>query len=326
MEIGKISERILLRSVLKEAKKTEKDLLTGAGEGNDCAVLSLNEEDKIVTSTVYLPALVRKHSSFWLYTLFDNFYAEGAGLEGIEAAILVPVTADESVVKEIMKHLSDECLKSGISILGGHTEVTDSVSDPVVVLTGIGALRKQDNRAENKLSELDVVITGFVGIAGTCILAGEKKEELLKRYSPVFIENAYDMDGFLNKRLPEDLKTPIFYRHDISSGGVFRALWEAAAGAEVGISAELKKIPIKQETVEICNFLDVNPYEMLSGGAQILFTTDGESLVSELEEAGINAVTVGRTNAGKDRVITNDGEVRYLSLPESEALYKALGR
>ena len=53
---------------------------------------------------------------------------------------------------------------------------------------------------------------------------------------------------------------------DLSEGGIFGALWEMADGAGIGLDVALKRIPIQQETVEICEFFGVNPYQMLSDG------------------------------------------------------------
>ena len=53
---------------------------------------------------------------------------------------------------------------------------------------------------------------------------------------------------------------------DLSEGGIFGALWEMADGAGIGLDVALKRIPIQQETVEICEFFGVNPYQMLSTG------------------------------------------------------------
>ena len=43
----------------------------------------------------------------------------------------------------------------------------------------------------------------------------------------------------------------------------------------VGLEIDLKKIPIRQETIEICEFFDLNPYKLLSGGSLLLAAADG---------------------------------------------------
>ena len=112
--------------------------------------------------------------------------------------------------------------------------------------------------------------------------------------------------------------------HDISKGGILGALWEMAERFGVGLEVDLKKIPIRQETVEICNHLDINPYELLSTGSLLLFTENGQEIVNALEQEGIPAVIVGRTTEGNDRLIQVDDESRYLTRPGTDELVRFL--
>ena len=110
--------------------------------------------------------------------------------------------------------------------------------------------------------------------------------------------------------------------HDVSEGGIFRALWEVAQRAGVGLNVDLKKIPIRQETVEICEFFQLNPYEMLSGGSLIMIAEDGEALVEALAQAQIPATVIGKITEGHDRVVTNEDETRFLDRPRTDEIYK----
>ena len=109
---------------------------------------------------------------------------------------------------------------------------------------------------------------------------------------------------------------------DLSEGGIFGALWEMADGAGVGLDVTLKKIPIRQETVEICEFFGVNPYQMLSTGALLIAVKDGEGLVQKLGIEGIPAAVIGRTTAGNERILRNGEEVRYLDKPQMDEMYR----
>ena len=51
----------------------------------------------------------------------------------------------------------------------------------------------------------------------------------------------------------------------------------------------------------------------------------GPGLVRELERAGIPAAVVGRTTAGKDRIVRNGEDVQYLTRPQIDELYKVMG-
>ena len=94
-----------------------------------------------------------------------------------------------------------------------------------------------------------------------------------------------------------------------------------ASGAGGGLEVDLKKLPIKQETVEICEFFELNPYELLSGGCLIMVTEDGNGLVSALAREEIPAVIVGRTTDSNDRILYNEDEKRYLDMPKTDQIY-----
>ena len=100
------------------------------------------------------------------------------------------------------------------------------------------------------------------------------------------------------------------------------ALWEMAAGSKVGLDIDLKKIPIRQETVEVCEALGLNPYILMSSGSMMIAVPDGYGLVRKLNQAGIHAAVVGKATAGNDRILRNGEETRYLDKPQSDELYK----
>jgi hydrogenase maturation factor len=110
--------------------------------------------------------------------------------------------------------------------------------------------------------------------------------------------------------------------HDVSYGGVFGALWEMAESAGVGLEIELKKIPIRQETVEICEYFDLNPYKLFSGGCMLMAAPDGNALAATLAEAQIPAVVIGKTTAGNDRVLLQGEERRFLETAQTDELHK----
>jgi hydrogenase maturation factor len=122
------------------------------------------------------------------------------------------------------------------------------------------------------------------------------------------------------------MASEVYAMHDISGGGIFRALWEVAEAAGTGIRIDLKKIPVKQETIEICEVFGLNPYELLSGGALLMITKDGEALTEKLEASGIAAAVIGRLTDDNDRVIvtrSEDGEeTRFLDRPRTDEIDK----
>jgi hydrogenase maturation factor len=114
--------------------------------------------------------------------------------------------------------------------------------------------------------------------------------------------------------------------HDVTEGGVFGALWEMAAASGTGIEVDLKKIPVRQETVEICEYFDINPYMLISSGAMLIATAHGSHLVDRLAAAGIHGAVIGCATSGNDRIIRNGDERRFLEPPKTDELFAALGK
>ena len=112
--------------------------------------------------------------------------------------------------------------------------------------------------------------------------------------------------------------------HDVTEGGVFGALWEVGESANVGLEIDLTKIPLKQETVEVCEFFDLNPYLLISSGCLLVVTDRANELIASYEKEGIKGTVIGRVTEGHERIAYNEDERRYLEPPRTDQIYKAL--
>lgn len=160
----------------------------------------------------------------------------------------------------------------------------------------------------------DIIVTNWIGMAGTTVLARVKREELLLRYTSHFITGA-DMSRYMadaDAVCELAMSHGAVYAQEIGDCGVFAALWDMGVSLNCGMDVFLKKIPIKQETVELCNFYNINPYKMYSLGSVLIVTDDSGEMLNALENAGTAACVVGRTNGGRDRVIINGDEKRFI--------------
>ena len=112
----------------------------------------------------------------------------------------------------------------------------------------------------------------------------------------------------------------ILAARQIGSGGILAALWELAEDAETGFEIDMANIVLKQETVEICEFYRLNPYQMTSAGSFLILTTEAEQVIELLKGAGARAGRLGVTKAQNARVITSGTEMRYLDRPAPDEL------
>ena len=259
---------------------------------------------------------------------FTSYVASaGAEVIGVMLSVLLPEGTEEDELKTIMKQVEDTCHELNIQTIGGHTEVTRVVNQPVITVTGIGKVKKDAYVTTGGAKPGDdVVVTKWIGLEGTSIIAREKEAELVKRFSRSFIEGAADLNRYLSV-VPEAaiaVSHGVSAMHDVTEGGIYGALWEVAEASGTGLEINLKDIPIRQETVEICEVFDINPYELISSGSMLITTGGGHDLVRKLKEAGISASVIGKVTKGNDRVLINGDTRRFLTPPGPDELYKVV--
>ncbi len=312
------------RSVLKKIKTHREEVTDGAGVGTDCAILSFGEGYDTVLSTTPVTAPIEDISTYAIHMALNNIAAAGAEPVGVMLTIVLPEQTEESELQVQMAQAEEICRTCSVEIIGGHTEVLPNISEPIMTVTGVGKRHAGEvDLSRGIKAGQDILVSKWIGLEGTIRLARERKEELCMRYPVRMVEEAAAYDKYLSV-IPEAataMKSGVCGMHDVSRGGIFGALWELAQKAGVGLEIDLKKIPVKQETIEICEFFELNPYELLSGGCLIMAADDGEKLASALKRENIPAVIVGRTTDGNDRVIYNEDEKRYLDRPKTDQIY-----
>lgn len=327
MQIGKIPETILKRSVLKQIRHRREEVLVGPAVGEDCSIISLNDDEVIVLSTDPITGTVQDIGTLAVHITANDIASSGADVIGIMLTILLPEDTKEAELKDMMRDIDKICDMLQIEVLGGHTEVTKAVNQPIVTVTGIGKMKKANMiKTSGAKPGQEIVMTKWAGLEGTAIIAKAKEQELLTKYSASFINEAKKMIDHISV-VPEAriaMRLGVSSMHDVTEGGIFGALWEIGAASKVGLEVDLQKIILKQETVEICEFFDLNPYMLISSGCMLIVCDNANLLVDRLKEEGITAAVIGRITEGNDRIVINKDEHRYLEPPKTDELYKVM--
>lgn len=327
MKIGKVSESVLKRSILKQIKTKREEIVNGAGVGEDCAILSFGKTEDCAVCTESLVIHNGRSVRHAVIKAANNLAAGGAEPVGVLIAAVLPEKAEEADIKTLMTEAEAVCAELNMQLSGGHTEISEAVNSPLLTVTGIGKRIADDAGTKRQAEQrqcMDIVVTKWIGLEGTAILAKEKEADLLSKYPTHLVEEAKHFEKYLSV-VPEAaiaVKSGAFVMHDASEGGIFGALWELAQRLGVGLEIDLKKLPVKQETIEVCEFFDVNPYELLSGGSLLIATEHGSDLVRALEKEQIHAVVVGKTTDNNDRVVINEEERRFLEPRKTDEIHK----
>lgn len=327
MKLGKVPEIVLKRSVFKQIRHRRDEVIVRPGVGEDCSVIELEEDEVCVLSTDPVVGTVEEIGTLAVHVTVNDLVCSGAEAIGVMLSMLLPCKSGEQQIKRLIRDIEEECHKLNMEIIGGHTEYTKAVNEPVITVTGVGKVKKSElirTRAIKPGEE--IVMTKWAGLEGTAILAKEKEEELKSRYTSYFIDGAKKLMSNLSvvpeAKIGKQMKVTAM--HDVTEGGIFGALWELVAAADVGLLVDLAQIPLKQETIEISEFYDLNPYMLTSSGSLLLVTEDANHLVDELEKQGIKATVIGRITQGHERIVINEDERRYLQPPRFDEIYKVM--
>lgn len=339
MDCGKLAEGIYERSVVKvvKANSTEnRKFYDGAGLGADCAVLAGRKTPGLISgqalasgADAYVAARAYVAATNHVIACCANRAVSGLSDSYANMTLIVPERLREIKVRSIIKAAAVLAEETGIPLLGCNVQVFDTVTEPVascVVCAGmenkgdgnIVAMKKRVRPGE------DIVMTKWAGLEGTSVIAGGSSGELRERYPSDIVEEAAGFYRYLSVA-PEAataVKSGAGYLLVPREGGIFGGLWQLAAANGVGLVADLKGIPVRQETIEVCEFFDLNPYELLTGGSLLITAANGGALVRALEESGIPAAVIGHTTPGNDRIIRHGGEERFLGPARGDAVFQ----
>ena len=348
MEIGKVSGNVLKRSVLGQIKFKREEVVSGAGMGADCAIFSYD-------GSGYMAACMQEAQVCWplpqsasieaavqegvrdtgvepymtlaqlIQKCANNLAAAGSSPAALMLTLFLPERAEESHLKALLKEAEQMCAELSMELMGGQTRMIEKITCPIAVAaiygkTGQGTEQMLKSAAPGQ----DIVISKWIGLQGTALAVKRNRAKLLARYPSYLVEEAELFDRYLSV-IPEAaiaVKSGVCAMHDASEGGIFAALWEMAERAGVGLNIDLKKLPLRQETVEVCECCDLNPYELLAGGCMIMTSVDGQALADALLAENIPAVVVGRVTEGNRRILLNGEEIRYLDRPKQDQIYK----
>lgn len=323
MKQGRVSERITKRSILKKISFKRSETSTHAGVGEYCAVLNFSDNEAAVVSTDSLVDNALGNEKNLIIRVLNNVAAKGATPVSIDLSLAFPESFEECELKDLMDRISDIAREYELEITSVKSRVSKSLSEVMISVTVTGKIDKCSLLDKAKSGD-DIVVSKCIGLEGTSLIAACKKEEILKKFPSHMVTEAINFDKRLSI-IPEAataVKSGVSSMLSLSEGGILKGLWELGEASGVGLEIDLRKIPIKQETIEIANLLDINPYTLLSGGSLLMTTDDGNRLVRDLNKQGIESCIIGKCTDSNDRVLLNEDVRRFLELDVEDEIYK----
>ncbi len=230
----------------------------------------------------------------------NDIAASGAEPRWLLATVLLPGGTTPSQALALLDGLTVAAVAAGVTLAGGHTEITDAVTRPVVSLTALGTLRRADLKDKRSARTGDrVLLTKALAVEGAALLAEELGERLRALgMTQGELEACRALQGRASilpeARLARDA-TGVRAMHDVTEGGLATALRELAAATGHGVLVHRDRIPVSPETQRLCALLGADPLGLIASGSLLICCdpADAADLVGTLAAAGIPAADIG---------------------------------
>lgn len=328
MEIGKFPAEFLDR-LLAKVEITDNRVLLGPRVGEDAALLDYGDT-VLVAKTDPVTFATHDIGRYAVQVNANDVACTGATPRWFMATLLVPETFTEEGAETIFDQLLEACASLGVTLVGGHSEVTRGLAQPIVVGCMLGEVEKSKIVHTGGARDGDsIVVTKGIALEGTSLLARDASQRLADAgVDESTISKAKELLFSPGISVVRDALTAcsaarVSSLHDPTEGGLATGLWEVAGAAGVGLAVEEGSIPVLPECADICQAMDLDPLGLLASGALLITLLPEEvpKLLSALKREGIEAFEIGRITGPEEGVnIVRGHELEQLPRFERDEL------
>jgi hydrogenase maturation factor len=326
---GKLRNDVLREVIFSNLGIEDAKVIYGPREGFDSAVLEYDGENYLVVATDPTLGVPGETFGFFTYHFASSDVAVfGARPRWLVVDLLLPPGTAKSFLRKAMEDLNRECGHYGTAIIGGHTGIYPSISEPTATTTAMGLVKKEELKLPLARPGDRIVVTGKVALEFAVSSAYFRAEELRTALTPGEIAELRSLYR-LETVLPDALIAKPFVRgmHDATEGGL-TALHEIADNSGVGFRVYAERLELNPLVRRVLNFYGLEPWSVSSTGTLIAITPpeNVDSVIIELHKNGIEAFELGEFTSERRRVLVEDGEERPFPEFEGDPYVRLYGR
>ena len=335
MEIGKFPPELLER-LFESTVTSDPRVLLGPRVGEDASALDFGDRILIAKSD---PVTLATERSGWyaVHVCANDVACSGASPLWFLATLLVPEWFTQDQAVGLFEDVLDACRELGVTLIGGHSEVTYGIQRPIVMGTMLGEVDKGGLVTTGGAQDGDsIVVTKGLAIEGTAILARDRADDLrnagvdervIVRAAALLIAPGISV---LTEARIASTQHVVHSMHDVTEGGLVTALHELSAASGLGVAIEEASVPVLPETEDVCNALGLDPLGLLASGSLVitLSASRAPALLHSLERAGVDAWEIGQVlPAVEGRILfARSGEEAALPVFRRDELARYLAR
>lgn len=328
MENGKLDSTSLKELLKNYTGYIREEVLMSGKLGEDCSFVEIGNEVLVLT-TDPVTAATKNVGSIAFDINLNDISTSGATPVGIMITLLLPQGSDFNDVKDIMQEIHDKCVENKISILGGHTEITDAVTRTIVSITIIGKGKEEEIITSENLKVGDsLLVSKKLAIEGTYLIYNE------------FTEQVKDIITKEDKKTIEEFKNQLSVRkegiagknakvslmHDVTEGGILGACHEVCEGKGLGCILYEDELPFDEVTLKICKKVGVDPYRLISSGSMLFATSNPKALIEELQKQNIDCTLIGKVTEKDFILMDKNGDEKLIDPPTRDEIYRLFSK
>lgn len=318
--VGKLPQPDLVALLGRTLGKPDPRVIFGPGLGRDAAVIDFGDR-YLVAKTDPITFATDEIGWYVVNVNANDVACLGAQPRWMIATLLLPEgKSDYALVERIFAQLHAAGREIGVSVVGGHTEITHGLERPIVIGAMFGEVSPERLvRSDGARPGDALILTKGICVEGTAILAREAAGQLRGKVTAAVLERAAQFLHDPGISVVRDATIvaatgEVHAMHDPTEGGVATGIHEMTEAAGVGAVLDAAALPVYPETRILCDALGLDPLGLIASGALLaaVAADSAPAIVEALERAGIPAVVIGVIRAAPGVVLRDAGGERPL--------------
>jgi HAD superfamily hydrolase (TIGR01509 family) len=314
LQIGKFPNDLLDSFLSSIASDTS--VLIPPTVGEDAAAVKIDGEEVLVLKSDPITFATDSIGFYSVMINANDIACSGARPRWLLTTLLLPVGFTGMQALAIMEELRGHCDSDGIVLCGGHTEITDSVTRPVVVGMLVGTVAQKDLVDKRNMAPGDhVLLTKGIAVEGTALAAREfptlLKETGLTDKQLAVCRDLVQLLSILPEAEVAANHGGVTAMHDVTEGGLATALLELSHAGHHCITVHKERIPLRTETGWVCDALGLDPMGLIGSGSLLICCKPemAGSLEQKLQSRGIEVAGIGEVGEPGNGIIAFDNGV-----------------
>jgi hydrogenase expression/formation protein HypE len=322
----------LLQKFLRDLPINDPQVIVGPGIGVDAAVIRFGEETLVFKTDPI--TFATDDIAWYLVTINANDIACMGGIPKylLVTCLLPQGTTTPQTASSIFSGLIKACELNGITLVGGHTEITYGIDRPIAAgfmvgtLSGHGLIRSSGARPGDV-----ILLSKRIPIEATSLLAREVPERIaldedtLSRARRLIYDPGISVVSDARIALEVGGVTAM---HDPTEGGLATGLLELAQASNCGVEVFMEHIPILDLAGKILPAFSIDPLGALASGSLLVCCRldCAPKIMKAWEEASITGAIIGRITPGSDLILYRDGKPSHLPIFAADEITKVFSK